>query len=154
MKKGSTLFLKGVIYAIGLGVLVMCIYVFPKIIGEFQIGGYDPILIGMYLPAIPFFIALYQSLKLLGYIDSNNAFSTLSAQALRRIKYCGITISALYIIGMPFIFNVADKDDAPGVVAIALIIIFASFVIATFAGVLQKLLENVIALKSENDLTV
>jgi hypothetical protein len=154
MKKGSTLFLKGVIYAIGLGVLILCIFVFPRIIGEFQIGGYDPILIGMYVPAIPFFIALYQSLKLLGYIDGNNTFSELSVQSLRKIKYCGVAISTLYILGMPYIFYVADKDDAPGVVGIACIIIFASFVIGTFAAVLEKLLKNVLEIKSENELTV
>ncbi len=128
MKKGSTLFLKIVIVLIGATVLGACIFVLPGIIGSIEMGGYDPILIGMYLTAIPFFIALYQ--------------------------YCAITISALYALGMPYIFHVADLDDAPGVVAIGLVIVFASFVIAVFAAVLQKLLKNAIDIKSEHDLTV
>jgi len=35
-----------------------------------------------------------------------------------------------------------------------LVIIFASVVIAAFAALLQKLLQNAIEIKSENDLTV
>jgi hypothetical protein len=55
---------------------------------------------------------------------------------------------------MPYIFYVGDRDDAPGAVAIGLVIVGASFVIATFAAVLQKLLESGRKIKSENDLTV
>lgn len=154
MKRGSTLFLKGVIFIIGGIVLALCIYVLPRTIGSIDMGGYDPILMGMYVPAIPFFIALYQALRLLSFIDKNNAFSDLSVKALKYIKYCAMTISVLYIAGMPYIVYVADQDDAPGVVAIGLVIIFASCVIATFAAVLQKLLQNVLDIKSENELTV
>lgn len=154
MKKGSTLFLKGVIFLIGTAVLAFYLIAVPRVIGSFDLGGYDPLLLGMYLPAIPFFIALYQSLLLLKYIDKNNAFSELSVKALKKIKYCAFTISVLYLAGMPYIFYIADKDDAPGVVAIGLVIIFSSGVIATFASLLQKLLKNAIDIKSENDLTV
>jgi hypothetical protein len=55
---------------------------------------------------------------------------------------------------MPYIVYVADKDDPPGATAIGLVIIVASCVIAVFAAVLQKLLQNAIEIKSENDLTV
>lgn len=154
MNKGSTLLLKGVVIVIGLAALALCVFGLPSVIDTFSWGGYDPILIGMYVPAVPFFIALYMALKLLGYIDTGKAFSDLSVQALKNIKYCGFAISVMYALGMPYIFHVADKDDAPGVVAIALVIIFASFVIGVFAAVLQKLLHNVIEIKSENDLTV
>ncbi|HLD21410.1 MAG TPA: DUF2975 domain-containing protein, partial [Patescibacteria group bacterium] len=147
MKRGSTFFLRGVIFLIGMGVLALCIFWLPRVIGSFSWGGYDPILIGLYVSAIPFFIALYQALKLLSYIDMNKAFSELSVQALRNIKYCAIIISALFATGMPYIFYIADQDDAPGVVAIGLVIIFASMVIATFAAVLQKLVQNAVDIK-------
>lgn len=154
MKKGSTLFLKFVIYVMGLAVLVFCVLVVPRIIGVFDLGGYDPILLGMYVPAIPFFIALYHGLKLLSYIDKNIAFSQASVKSLKVIKYCAIAISAFYVAGMPFIFQAADKDDAPGVVLLGLVFASTPLVIAVFAAVLQKLLQNVIDIKSENDLTV
>lgn len=154
MKHVSTLFLKSVIILLGIAALAVCGFGIPFTIGTFDIGGYDPILVGMYVPAIPFFVALYQALKLLGYIDKNLAFSELSVGALKYIKYCAFAISGLYAAGMPYIFYVAQKDDAPGVVLIGLIIIFTSFVIATFAALLQKLIKNAVDIKAENDLTV
>ena len=154
MKRGPTFFLRAVIILLGLGVLALCIFVLPIGIMTDATGYYRPILMGMYVTAIPFFIALYQTMKLLKSIDKNTAFSDSSVTALKYIKYCGIAISAFYALGMPYIVYAADRDDAPGVVAIGLVIIFASFVVSVFAGVLQKLLQNVIAIKSENDLTV
>lgn len=154
MEQGSTLILRGVVILIGLMVLALCIVVLPAGINSDNTGDYRPMLLGMYLPAIPFFFALYQALKLLSYIDQNKAFSILSISALKKIKYCAIMFSALFAVGMPYIFYVADKDDAPGVALIGFVIIGASFVISVFAAVLQKLLQNAIAIKSENDLTV
>lgn len=154
MKKGSTIFLKGVICLIGIAVLAVCAFVLPYGIQTDVTGMYGPILLGLYVPAVPFFFALYQALQLLTYIDKNKAFSELSVKALLNIKRSAIVISLLFAAGMPYIFNVADRDDAPGVVALGLIIIFASVVIATFAAVLQKLVQNGLDLKAENDLTV
>ncbi len=154
MERGSTFFLRVAIVMIGLIVLGLCVFALPQTIGSFDIGGYDPILLGMYIPAIPFFIALHQGWKLLGNIDKNEAFSVSSVGAFRTIKYCALTISGLYAAGMPYVFYVADKDDAPGVVAIGIVIIGASFVIATAAAVFQKLVQNAVDIKSENDLTV
>lgn len=156
MKQGSTLFLKLVIFLIGLGVLAICTFVLPagiisELSGDFD---YGPILLGLYVPAIPFYFALFQALKLLNYIDKKIIFSELSITALKNIKYSALTISGLFALGMPYIIYVADKDDAPGAVAIGVVIIFASFVIATAAAVFQSLLQNAVDLKSENDLTV
>ncbi len=154
MERGTTFFLRGAVIIIGLVVLALCIFALPSGLGGEGTLTYRPIVLGMYLTTIPFFIALYQALKLLSYIDKNTAFSQASVQALKYIKNCAILIGAMYTAGMPYIYLVADKDDAPGVIVIGLIFIFASFVIATAVAVLQKLLHNAIDIKSENDLTV
>ena len=154
MKPNSTLFLKIVIFFIGLVVLALCIFVLPMGIRTDRTGFYLPILYGMYVTAIPFFYAIYHILKLLGYIDTNKAFSQLSINFFRHIKYSASLISILYSLGMPYIFYAADKDDAPGVVVIGLVFVFAPMVVAVFASVMQKLLQNALDLKSENDLTV
>lgn len=156
MKLGSTMFLRVVLGFIATSVLAVCIFVLPagiisELSGDFDYGF---IMAGLYIPAIPFFIALHQAYKLLGYIDKNQAFSDLSVQAFKLIKQCALAISILFAVGMPYVFYVGDRDDAPGVVAIGLVIIFASFVIATFAAVLQKLIQNAVDIKAENDLTV
>lgn len=154
MKQGSTFILRGVVIFIGLVVLALCVLALPAGLISDKTGYYRPILLGLYVPAVPFFYALYQALRLLGYIDQNKTFSLASVGALSTVKYCALIICALFTGGMPYIFYAADRDDAPGVVALGFVIIGASFVIATFAGVLQKLLQNAIELKSENDLTV
>lgn len=157
MERGTTTFLKATVYLIGILILALCIWLawltneFDK---HFPANWIYPVLIGMYAAAIPFFVALFQALRLLSYMDKNIAFSALSVKALKNIKYCAITISILHLACLPFLYLMADADDAPGIVAFGLVIPFASIVIAVFAAVLQKLLQNAIDIKSENDLTV
>ena len=148
--KLDTLFLKVVVILIGIPVLALCIVWLPGFANYLHY----PILIGVYATAISFFFALYQAIKLLSYIDKNKAFSELSVNALKYIKYCAITISIIYAVLAPFLIPIADADDAPGLVGIPIIIIFASSVVAVFAAVLQKLLKNAIDIKSDNDLTI
>ncbi|MCY8933327.1 DUF2975 domain-containing protein [Bacillus atrophaeus] len=160
MKRGTTLFLKIAVFLIGIPVLALCIFLVPEI-ANFAAELYPDIvyikylvLINLYASAIPFYFALYQAFKLLSYIDKNKSFSELSVKALKNIKYCAITISILFVMGMPLFYLMAEKDDAPGIILIGLVVIFASMVIAVFAAVLQKLLKEAIDIKSENDLTV
>ncbi|MBZ5201723.1 DUF2975 domain-containing protein [Planomicrobium chinense] len=160
MKHGSTLFLKIVILLLGLPVLGGCLYGLTRFdpnspywaTPELEKLQY-PLLIGMYAAMIPFFIALYQTLKLLGYIDRNQAFSELAVKSLKRIKHCAMIISALFVLELPFFYLLTKADDAPGVL-MGLFVIFASLVIAVFAAVLQKLLQDAIRIKAENDLIV
>jgi hypothetical protein len=158
MKQRSTLFLKIAVFIIGTPVLTLCIFGLPWLANNPVNPDYAhilyPILIIMYVSVIPFFVALYQAFKLLSYIDKNKAFSEISVKALNKIKYCAITISGLYVVGMPFFYILAELDDAPGIILIGLVVIFASMVIAVFAAVLQRLLQEAIDIKSENDLTV
>lgn len=158
--KRETLFLKLAVFLMALPVIALCIFAIPPI----AFGSADyypeaaflkfPVLIGLYITALAFFIALCQAFRLLSYIDRNTAFSDLSVKALKNIKVCAITISAIYIIFLPFIYIVAERDDAPGLILIGMAIIFGALVITFFAAVLQKLLKNAIDIKSENDLTV
>ncbi|NEY71399.1 DUF2975 domain-containing protein [Bacillus mesophilus] len=158
MKRGSTLFLKIAVFLIGTPVLALGIFGLTLLLRNPANPDYDqilyPIVIGMYVSVIPFFTALYQAFKLLSYIDSNEAFSERSVRSLKVIKLCAITISGVYVVIIPFVFLVAELDDAPGLVLVGGIPIFGSLVIAVFAAVLQKLLQDAINIKSENDLTV
>lgn len=161
MKRGSTLFLKIAVFLMGIPVLALCIFLVPKIANEAAeyYPGADklqyPFLIGMYVTAIFFFVILYQALRLLSYIDKNKAFSELSVKSLKNIKYCAVTISILYVVViMPFIYRVAQGEDAPGLIIIGMVITLAPTVIAVFAAVLQRLLQEAIDIKSENDLMV
>lgn len=160
MKRGSTWFLRGVIVLMGLVALAVCIFALPSITSgaAIEYPGADTLLYiligGLYLSVIPFFLALYQGLKLLNYIDKNQAFAETSVSALKIIKYCGIAISLCYAVGIPYLFHAAELDDAPGLGLIALAFTCIPLVFSTFAAVLEKLFQNAINIKSENDLTV
>lgn len=155
MSRGSTLFLKTVIVMLGLAVLALCVFVLPEGIRQSTNWlGYRPLLLGMYLPAIPFYIGLYQGIKLLRLIDNDQAFSTSAINSLTIIRLCGIVIGTMYLIGIPYIFYLAQMDDAPGVALIGLVFAFTPLVIAVFAAVIQRLLQNTVEIKTENDLTV
>jgi hypothetical protein len=138
----------------------MCIFLVPeignvaaKLLPEFASIKYL-VSIVFYASAIPFYFALYQAFKLLRYIDKNKAFSQISVIALKKIKHCAIIISILHVLVLPLFYLFAEKDDAPGVIFVGLVVPFASMVIAVFAAVLQKLLKEAIDIKSDNDLTV
>lgn len=160
MKRGSTLFLKTVVILMGIPVFALCVIWLPMItrgiVENYPKWEYVqyPVYVVMYASAVAFYIALYHTWKLLTYIDTNKAFSELSVTALKSIKHCAITISGLYVLNLPLLYILAEIDDAPGLILLGLIVIFASVVIAVFAAVLQRLLQEAIHIKSENDLTV
>mgnify|MGYP001226934001 CR=1 FL=1 len=158
MKKGKTTFLKLAVVTIGSIFLILCIFWLPwlarntvEMNPEYGYLRY-PVLIGVYTTVIPFYIALYQALKILNLIENESAFSELAVESLKYIKYCAITLIILYVIGLTLLgFQDAFHSS---IVIIGAIIIFAASAIALFAAVLQELLINALEIKSENDLTV
>ncbi len=158
MNKGSTLFLKAVILLIAIGVFVGMLW-FPQLEGRAKyldlISIYtDPFIIYGYIASIPFFGALYQGFRLLGLIEKNKAFTQNAVDRLGNIKNCAIVLAAFIIGSEIFIMLNHGNDDAAGALMMGFIIIFASSIIATAAAVFQKLLQNAVDIKSENDLTV
>jgi hypothetical protein len=160
MNRGSTWFLRGTILFLGFIVLMIGIFFVPSLgpgwaveIPQLPGIGYM-IMVGIYACAIPFYMALYQAMKLLNYIDRNKAFSDRSVKALKHIKYCGIAIGVLCAAGMPIVYYLAEMDDAPGLVLFGMVFVIAPIAVAVLAAVLQRLLRNAINIKNENDLTV
>jgi hypothetical protein len=158
MKHSTILLLKASLTVISLIVLALCIFWLPgqaayfaETAPEFSHLHY-PVLIGLYLTAIPFFFALYQAFIIITFIEKNKAFSGASVRALKYIKYCALTIVLLYLIGI--IYLISQSAGHPGIVLMGLIIIFSSVVISVFTTVLQKLIQNALKIQAENDLTV
>ncbi|WP_409229144.1 DUF2975 domain-containing protein [Gudongella sp. SC589] len=150
MNKGTTLLLRGALIIMSFPILAICIFWLPSSVGFFPVS----IVAGAYLTAMAYFFALYQAWKLLGLIDHNNAFSQEAVRGLGRIKHAALAIAGIYTLMLPFLYPIADLDDAPGLVGFPIIIVSASIVIATFAAVLQKLLDQAIKIKEDNDLTI
>lgn len=158
MNRGSTLFLQIVLVLIGVGVIALMLSE-PHFEGRnahatiFEIYFKDPFLAYAYLASTPFFVALYQTLKLLRLAGNNQVFSPDAVRALRTVKYCAIlTIGfvAVSVLFMPF----ADPDDRPPGVMMRIFFAFCSIVVATAAATFERVLQNAVDIKSENDLTV
>ena len=158
MKKGSTLFLKVVLILIATSVLAGMLW-FPQTEGAAKdlnlISIYtDPFIIYMYVGSIPFFVGLYQAFKLLSFIDANRAFSKGAVSTLRNIKITSLVLIGFIALGLFYIRLFVHGDDPAGPTMLGIIVSFAVAVIATAAAVFQKLFQNAVDMKSENDLTV
>nr|WP_216366500.1 DUF2975 domain-containing protein [Geobacillus sp. BMUD] len=152
--------MKVALVLIGLPVLALCLFLVPALakVAVKLVPALPWIKYFVYLvfeaSALPFYFALYQAFRLLTYIDQNSAFSERSVEALKKIKSCAVVICGLHLLALPLFYLFAEKDDAPGVIFVGLLVPFASLVIAVFAAVLQKLLQQAVDIKQENELTI
>ncbi len=160
MKKSSTIFLQVVIVALSIGVIGLMLWE-PRLEGRnahatlFAIYFKDPFLAYMYIASIPFFVALYQAFRVLEYTGQNEVFSQAAVNALRTIKYCALATAGFIVGAEAYLFiAIRGKDDIAGGVMMGLVAIFASIVIGTAAAVFERILQNAVDIKSENDLTV
>lgn len=154
LERSSTLFLKLILLVLSIGVLGFFGFLLYQITQSDSLGYYRPILVGVLISVFPLLYIFYQAFNLLNNIDNDLSLTDSSVNSLRIIKVCSFLISLMYLIGSPFIFNVAERDDAPGVVLINIILLIGSFSVGVFTYILQKLLINAIGYKSENELTI
>jgi hypothetical protein len=158
MKRSSTAFLQAIIVLVALGALAILL-VEPRVEGRnahvtnFEIYFKDPFLAYAYVASIPFFVALYQAFKVLGYAGRDKVFSPAAVQSLRTIKFCALSIVG-FVAGAEVFILMHESDDAAGGVVIGVVIAFGSIVIAAAAATFERVLKNAVDMKSENDLTV
>lgn len=161
MKNGSTLFLRVAILGAALVVVLLSSWAIVDVYGHWaedspELANWQyPIIVVIAANALTFCVAVHQIWKLLNLIDKNKAFTKTSVKAMKNVKYCGLLISSLFATWMPLVFHAAQNEDAPGMILIfGAIFVGIPFVLAIFAGVAQRLFQNAIDIKSENDLTV
>lgn len=158
IKSGSTLFLKVILVLLAIGAFAGMFW-FPQTEGAAKnkdlLSIYtDPFIIYIYVGSIPFFIGLYQAFKLLNLIDANKAFSQAAVSKLKNMKFASLSLIVFITVALFYIRFFAHGDDPAGPTMLGIIVSFAAAVIATAAAVFQKLLQNAVDIKSENDLTV
>jgi len=159
MKRISIIFLQAVIVLIGIVALIILIQ-FPltegraRNLGMFSIYA-DPFILYGYASSIAFFVGLYEAFKLLANIKQNQLFSQNSVRTLKSMKYCTIILGSLIAVAGLFIMIFHNKDDDPaGFLAMCIITTFIATAIATALAVLERILQNAVDMKTENDLTI
>ncbi|NOU85589.1 DUF2975 domain-containing protein [Paenibacillus sp. LMG 31460] len=160
VKRGSTAFLKVIIFLAGIAVLALCIWLPEIAVRDARVHPDTayfliPFLVCAYGFCIAFSVALYQAFKLLTYIEKNNAFSELSIKSLKIIKKCAFTVIFLILLGivsLKVLAKVTESDDgAAGPISLCLMGILATSIIAAIVDALQKPLKNAPDIKSKNE---
>ncbi|MEO7425008.1 MAG: DUF2975 domain-containing protein [Fibrobacteria bacterium] len=156
MKKRSLVFparfLQTVTVLAGMGALALLLWE-PHIEGRnahatiFEIYFKDPFLAYAYSASLPFFMALYQAFKVLGYIGEGKPFLPATVKAFGTIKVCAFALIGFVVVGELFIM-LGDSDDRAGGVFIGLLIAFGSLVIAAAAAMLERTFGNAADMKT------
>jgi len=157
MKRSAPIFLQVVIVLIGIGALTFLLWE-PHVEGvnahATLFEKYFNLFVAyVYIASIPFFIALYQAFKVLGYAGQNRVFSPEAVKALRIIRYCALAIIGFVAVSVIFMIG-GDREDRPGGTFMRILVAFPSIVVATAAAMFERILQNAVDMKSENDLTV
>ena len=158
VKRLSTIFLQVVIVLFGTGILAWLLWE-PHVEGVNKNATFfevylDPFIAYIYLGSIPFFVAIYQGVKFLGYVGREETFSPSSVRALRIIKHCSLAVIAFVAGSAIFMIVEGDPEDRPAGVFLRLLIILPSVVVASAAFVAERIMQNAVDIKAENDLTV
>jgi len=154
---------KSMVYLLGLAVIVVCAILLPELAREEKtsnpnVSSAMPFLIGAWIMSIPIFIALWHTIKLLNLVDKGLAFSKQSVKALQNIKVCAAAFTLLVLAGASLVIIIArlenPTEDVTPVVTFGFIFTFISTAIAIFVAVVQKLINDAINMKKENDLII
>lgn len=147
MKKSSTVFFRIVTILIGIGALAFMLLE-PHFEGRnayatlYQIYFNDLFLALAYIASIPFFVALYQTFKLFGYLGQRTVFFLQSVKALRTVQYCMMSLICFLVVAEAYLFIVRPDDDIAGGVFMGLLLIFVFSIGATVATMFERTLRR------------
>ena len=110
---------------------------------------------GIYACLLTFIAMLGNSFRIVQLIERQQAFSTTTTQRLKWVRNSAFLTCLCFMVGiMPMIYSMAKLNDAPGVVIIGFIIGLAPMIIALVAAIINKVLIEAIAYKTDSELTV
>ncbi len=146
-------------FIIGAGiVLLICATVLPelaefyaKIAPEWAYLKF-PLLAAIYFTLIPFMTAVFFAMKLTFIIQRREEFSADAVFCLKAVRICALSLAIMYITGTVILSRLVDISPPIGL--LVLLIILASVMVGSFAGILEELLRKVIGYKEEIELTV
>ena len=161
MNRSASIFLQIVIVLFGLAVLAFLLWE-PQVEGvnknrtNFEIYFQDPLLAVVYAGSVPFFVALYQAIGVLGYVGKDQVFSQEVVKALRIIRYCALAIMGFAVlVGLSIVLSGNLDEENPGVpIFMGLLVSVPSIVVATVAAMCERIVQHAVEAKYENDVTV
>lgn len=110
--------------------------------------------ISLYLACTLIFAISFYLFRIFHLIDIHNFFSDSALIFVKTVRYLFIALFIVLLGIMPFVYYTADHGDAPGLIFIVMGIVFIPLAIAVFISAMEKILNNSINLKKENELTI
>ena len=107
----------------------------------FEVYFKDPFLAYAYIASIPFFAALRQAFKVLGYAGEGNLVSLPAVTALRTLKRSAIAFAGFAAVG-ELVILLGESDDRAGGVVVGLLVTVGSLVVAAAAATWERALRN------------
>jgi hypothetical protein len=151
MKMSPVRFLQTAVVLIGIGALALLL-VEPHLEGRnlhatlFEIYFRDPFLAYVYVVSVFFFVGLSRVYLLLGYVGQGSTFSRQSLRAVRTLKHCAMLLAASIAMAMIYLFVVVrGEDDIAGGVAVSLVLLVGSAVVAAVASALEGTVRRLVA---------
>lgn len=157
MRRFSAFFFQTVIGLIGVGALTFMVWE-PHLEGRnahatlFEVYFKDPFLAYAYVASMPFFMALYEALKVVGYARRAKVISPAAVKSLRTIRYCALATVG-FVAGGEALIMVGTSDDRSGGVVIGLAVAFGSLVAAAAAAMLEGVVLDALGTQTEKNLT-
>lgn len=152
MTRNSILFLQFIVVLIGMGTLVFMLYE-PHLEGRnanatlVEIYFKDPFLAFAYLASVSYFMILFKSFKLLGYIGKGNAFSLESLKSIKVARSCALILLGFVVLGEIFII-LNESDDRAGGVVMGILIAAGSVIFFALVTVLEQILQKGLDIKT------
>ena len=156
MKRSSILFLQAIVLLVSIATLTAMVRL-PLMEGRAEnldlVSIYtDPFILYGYAVSAAFFVALYKTFRLLGYIGQNKAFTSTAVGALKSIRYCAVILSiaiAAAGIYIRIFHNIAD--DPTGFLVLCFVSVLTAVVVATAAAVFKQILQEGLKMQSQNE---
>lgn len=147
--------LKAALFVIGL-----IVFLFTTILAFqfFKEGVGKPVVViffsSVILSVILGFRVLFLLNQILTCIEHLEAFSQKTLQLVSKVKNTILTISFFFLGILPFFYQVADSEDAPGVMVIGLVVAMIPFVAYIFSQIVEELFKNATSLRIDSELTI
>jgi len=131
----------------GLGILFLDLYVLPLAIiaegnDDYLMRPYLMIIyLSIYIMSFPFFVILFKAFIMLNLIKIEQFYSLKTVKNFQVIKVCAYSITLVVFVDLPFLFFLADYEDAPGLLLMGIIIFGVSLFIALLITRLKLLIE-------------
>lgn len=107
------------------------------------------IIAGLYASAACLLVSLFHGFRFLNSIERSAMVSERSLKAVKAVRNAVIAAGVVHAVLLPFIFLLAERDDAPGLILVGTAPVLAAAVIAAFTGVVHGLFGNVLAMQGK-----